>query len=168
MLMCEIFDPTNPNAKYWEWASGWASAQARFAVGNADYNVVIKEHKVGHFQYLYDDKELEQIEQQMGSMFKELPTTSIEFTCYHGKGTAKAWSEWRPTGTGNQFTVFSIIVDIVRDYVQKNPQCRIIQFSGETPSQQSLYLKLAQRIAKGWKVIQFKHFDNDMHIICWR
>lgn len=49
-------------------------------------------------------------------------------------------------GTGNEFVIFSTIVNMIREYISSNPKCSVIWFSGNNsePSRIKLYNRLCK------------------------
>ena len=78
----------------------------------------------------------------------------IEFRTDSNRAPGLVKSRFGLTGTGNSVEVMSIIVDIMKSFVDRyNSDIDKLEFSAEEPSRKRLYLHIVKRLLPEWKVI---------------
>ncbi len=126
MRITELFGQQD-TAKTWEWEYlDNENASANFTVGNKPY----------HFSAIQSEEEAP-------------GDWDIEF-----KDPA-AFSPYGITGSGRSAEVFSTVVSILKDFIdKKGKSIRRLLFAAKEGSRQDLYAKMAKRLLPGWHLTQ--------------
>lgn len=118
----ELFDPNND----WQWTfRGSEEKVAEFKVGNIPYKFVAYSTTNGTW-YVEFSADLPELKR---------------------KGKAHS-----VTGTGNSNQVFSIVVDIMRDFLKNTPDIKSLVITSEEENRTNLYLRMIKRLMPGYKV----------------
>jgi len=166
MQLLELFNNVLP----WEYSfEGEQEAFAQFTYNDVDYLVTFySDYILGKFT------DEEEIDPRLDALARELnyaDATSIEFTGTQKMDDVEGVPQHRtlghkPSGTGGQFQVYATVIDIVRNYVQKN-NIKCVTFSGKSGSQKTLYDRLG-RMFVGWKQLKVQEWDGTQHFFYWR
>ena len=73
--------------------------------------------------------------------------------------------EMSVTEGGDAFRIFSTVIDVVDDYIRKNPDVVAIKFESEGGSRSRLYKSLIERFArsKGFEKLFERHLPDEVH-----
>jgi hypothetical protein len=126
MRVSELFGAQDSNKK-WEWEYfDNENVSANFTVGNKPY----------HFSAIQSEDEAPR-------------DWDVEF-----KDPA-AFSPYGITGSGRSAEVFSTVVSILKDFInKKGKSIRRLLFAAKEGSRQDLYAKMAKRLLPGWHLTQ--------------
>jgi hypothetical protein len=122
MLLQELFKNDTTN---WKWGfQGSQEASARFVVGDIEYQF-----------YAY------MLSPYQGDW-------EVEFKVSHGVDPKYRYSV---TGTGNAAHVMAVVVEILREFLQKyKDKISTLKFSAEENSRQDLYMRMIRRLLPTW------------------
>lgn len=97
------------------------------------------EFKIGRLLYIYTIAD-ERLPSGESSWF-------IEFAAINDGRTA----QYTNTGTGKQFLVYSTVLQLTREYTEKNGS-RPLMFSADDDGRRSIYMRMLRKYLPGWKV----------------
>ena len=157
MRLFELFD--NPVSDI-EWEETVLGEDARFRVGEYVYNVSFSPVPPDAFE---EDRSIPR--SLMAMIDNDVAPIDIEFQQYKAapKNSFITGTDGTHeiTGTGNEIKVFSTVVDIIQNWISRNPNEQLVYISAKEPSRVKLYRRMVNSFAKGKKVWELVSTDDE-------
>lgn len=144
--------------KYKEWGGTWKSINESFDTSydwewsHKDSNMILAEFKLDTGEYIYVD-------------FRKIETTNNGWDVGFSRNEIS-----KATGEGDQFKIFSTVIDIIKTFIEKTPDLEYLEFIADkrqhergnarnTLTRASLYKKMVKTLSNKYN-LDYKIFDG--------
>lgn len=162
-----LFELFNKTAK-WRWNNNERleipGYSAQFTIGNKKYGVEFMgapvEAYIDNYMWHGDGEEPQAfLDLQKTDPYAEI----IEVSFFLKRG--RHAQDIGITGTGNQFTVLSTVLAIIKAFLKNNPQTKYLLFSSKERSRTRLYKKIVDKLAPNHEEFEGAEGDETMFLV---
>jgi hypothetical protein len=155
MQLHELFDKRIP----WHWNSSPTSKRAE-----KYHYTAIAEFEIGDLLYLVEFRRTGKATDKKIKGLDNKVIIDLSFALISGAGTRNPNMKRELTGTGNQYAIFSTVIEIIDDFLRRAKNVDYLYFSAKEPSRQKLYDRLVSMYEKKSKVWNDAH-DGKIYLI---
>ena len=151
MRLLELFDTSGK----WKWVGhSDAGGGADITVGEHRYYVTMEEEDIEYLEKMHQKAGGGDTPEWLKMLVDDYSASvfSVEFEFEDRGGESKADSKYGLTGTGNQYKVFTTVMEVMKDFRQRY-DVDYWHFTADNPSRRKLYDRMADRLSRGHFVI---------------